>query len=120
MIVEGALLSKDGKTFYCCPAAARATTLRIPETVETLESFSRDSKYLIKIVAPSVRVVKERAVESVELSEKLEVVWTNSFLIRNAIDVGPVKIPNDAKVERAKNAYACARLERFNGEPVEP
>ncbi|MBQ2850664.1 MAG: hypothetical protein IJE77_09295, partial [Thermoguttaceae bacterium] len=97
----------------------------IPETVETLASFSIDSKHLVKIVAPSVRVVKERAVEawsveSVELSEKLEVVWTNSFLIRNAIGVGPVKIPNDAKVERAKNAYACARLERFNGEPVEP
>ncbi|MBQ2851666.1 MAG: leucine-rich repeat domain-containing protein, partial [Thermoguttaceae bacterium] len=34
--VDGALLSKDGKTFYCYPAAARATTLRIPETVETL------------------------------------------------------------------------------------
>ena len=123
--VDGALLSKDGKTFYCYPAAARATTLRIPETVETLASFSIDSKHLVKIVAPSVRVVKERAVEawsveSVELSEKLEVVWTNSFLIRNAIGVGPVKIPNDAKVERAKNAYACARLERFNGEPVEP
>ncbi len=98
--------------------------MRTPETVETLESFSLDSKYLVKIVAPSVRVVKDRAVaawsvESVELSEKLEVVWTNSFLIRNAIEVGPVKIPNDAKVERAKNARACARLERFNGEPVE-
>ncbi|MBR2003264.1 MAG: leucine-rich repeat domain-containing protein [Thermoguttaceae bacterium] len=122
--VDGMLLSKDGKTFYSYPASARATTLRIPKTVETLESFSIDSKHLVKIVAPSVRVVKERAVEgwsveSVELSEKLEVVWTNSFLIRNAIDVGPVKIPNDAKVERAKNARACARLERFNGEPIE-
>jgi len=98
--------------------------LRTPETVETLESFSIVSKHLVKIVAPSVRVVKERAgeawsVESVKQSEKLEVVWTNSFLIRNAIEVGPVKIPNDAKVERAKNARACARLERFNGEPVE-
>lgn len=122
--VDGMLLSKDGKTFYSYPATARATTLRIPEAVETLASFSIDSKHLVKIVAPSVRVVKERAVEawsveSVELSEQLEVVWTNSFLIRNAIDVGPVKIPNDAKVERAKNAYAYARLERFNGEPVE-
>ena len=62
--VDGALLSKDGKTFYCYPAAARATTLRIPETVETLASFSIDSKYLVKIVAPSVKVVKERAVEA--------------------------------------------------------
>ena len=83
--------------------------MRIPETVETLASFSIDSKHLVKIVAPSVRVVKERAVEAwsgepVERSKKLEVVWTNTFLIRNAIDVGPVKISNDAKVERAKNA----------------
>ena len=98
--------------------------MRTPETVETLESFSIVSKHLVKIVAPSVKVVQEQAVEalnvgSIELSEKLEVVWTNSFLIRNAIEVGPVKIPNDAKVERAKNARACARLERFNGEPVE-
>ncbi|MBQ7030435.1 MAG: hypothetical protein IJO06_08120 [Thermoguttaceae bacterium] len=118
------LLSKDGKTLYSYPAEARATTLSVPETVETLSSFSIRSKYLVKIVAPSVKVVQEQAVEalnvgSIELSEKLEVVWTNSFLIRNALDVGPVKIPNDAKVERAKNAYACARLERFNGEAIE-
>ncbi|MBQ7815596.1 MAG: hypothetical protein IJY15_09350 [Thermoguttaceae bacterium] len=91
--------------------------MRIPETVETPASFSLDSKRLVKIVAPSVKVVQERAVEAgsvetVELSEKLEVVWTNSFLIRDALDVGSVKIPNDAKVERAKNAYACA-LETF-------
>ena len=38
--------------------------MRIPETVETLASFSIDSKYLVKIVAPSVKVVKERAVEA--------------------------------------------------------
>ncbi len=122
--VDGMLLSKDGKMLYSYPAEARATTLSVPETVETLSSFSIRSKYLVKIVAPSVKVVQEQAVEalnvgSIELSEKLEVVWTNSFLIRNALDVGPVKIPNDAKVERAKNAYACARLERFNGEAIE-
>jgi hypothetical protein len=107
------LLSKDGKTLYSYPASLRATTLRVPETVETLAGFSIQSKYLVKIVAPSVKFAKERAVhgenlESIEFSEALEVVWTNSFFIRNAIDVGPVKIPNDAKVERSKNAYACA------------
>ena len=82
--VDGMLLSKDRKTLYSYPATSRATTLQVPETVETLASRSICSKYLVKIVAPSVRVVKERAVEalnaeSIELSEKLEVVRRTRF-----------------------------------------
>ena len=99
-VVDGALLSKNGKTLYRLPLYLNATTYKVPDGVETIE---RDA------------LRGNESLESVELPATLRTIKNNAFY--GCLSLKEIAIP--AKTARIDgDAFAgCDALERFEVDP---
>ena len=99
-IVDGALLSKDGKTFYRLPSGLNATSRKVPEGVEVIEDGAFRGNATL---------------ETVELPSTLRAIKKNAFY--RCLALKEIAIP--AKTGQIDvDAFAgCDVLERFEVDP---
>ncbi|MBR4103057.1 MAG: leucine-rich repeat domain-containing protein, partial [Thermoguttaceae bacterium] len=95
-IVDGALLSKDGKTFYRLPLGPNATSYKVPEGVEIIENGAFHGNATL---------------ETVELPTTLKAIKKNAFYRSFALK--EIAIPANVEQIDVEAFDGCDALERF-------
>ncbi len=99
-IVDGALLSKDGKTFYRLPLGLNATSYKVPEGVEIIENGAFRGNATL---------------ETVEFPTSLKTIKKNAFY--RCLALQGVAIPANVEQIDVEAFDGCDALERFEVDP---
>ena len=125
--VDGALVSKDGKTFYRCPNG-KIGEYDVPDGVETLKTFSLSCERLSKIRTPkTLRKIENYVFDGCRNLETLEIaegVVEMGVGFQNCTKLKTIKLPstlrNDAIFSEESFAYYCPELETIEIAPESP
>ena len=123
--VDGALLSKDGKTFYCYPQGKDGDEYDVPDGVETIETFAFSGSRLRKIRTPkTLRKIKNVAISDCKQLETLEIaegVVEMGILGANCYQLKTLKLPstlrNDALFRDNAFALYCREVQALEIAP---
>ncbi|MBQ7815283.1 MAG: leucine-rich repeat protein, partial [Thermoguttaceae bacterium] len=99
-IVDGALLSKDGKTFYRLPKSVDSTSYKVPEGVEVIEDGA---------------FCGSATLETVELPTTLRAIKKHAFY--RCLALKGVAIPANVEQIDVEAFDGCDALERFEVDP---